>query len=218
MTTEIPLPVPELTTPAIVAVPEKKSRLNPRFTFEAVLIVLSVLLGFGVSEWRQSQVDQELAEQVQRNLRTEIGYNIGQLEAVLPRQRQLRDLVISADVSNPQQSGWDVILAAISQAGGGLGKPVLRKGAWDAAVSTGALRLLDYELVANLSEVYAAQATLDTYYAESLSAYQTDTFRAGLQRETVQVFRWTIEEIVNAEGSLLELYKQNLQDENVVPQ
>lgn len=192
--------------------PTKRAWLNPRFAFEAVLIVLSVLLGFGVTEWRQSAVDAELAEQVRSNLHTEIEYNMTQLEAVIPRQRQLLNAIRSADVSNSQQSGWDVIFAAIAQAGGGLGRPLLRKGAWDAAVSTGALRLLDYDLVARLSEVYAAQDALNAYYAESLSQYQTDTFRSGLQRETVQVFRWTIEEIVNAENSLFDLYRQNLQE------
>ncbi|MES2604316.1 MAG: hypothetical protein V4603_05225, partial [Pseudomonadota bacterium] len=191
MTTETQPPVTEMfVTPVNVSVdPPKKSRVNPRFTFEAILIVLSVLLGFGVSEWRQAQVDEELAEQVQLNLRTELEYNIGQLEATLPRQRQLYELVKSADLSNSEQSGWDIIFAALGQVGSGFGKPSLRRGAWDAAVSTGALRLLDYKVVAGLSEVYAAQDALNTYYAETLSAYQTDTFRSGLQRETVQVFR-----------------------------
>jgi hypothetical protein len=215
MTTENPLPPLEAATtpvaPATVPVPPQKHRLNPRFRFEAILIVLSVLLGFGVSEWRQAQVDQELAERVQQNLRTEIAYNRARLEEILPQHQQRKELIGSADVSNPELSGWDVILATLAQAGGGVSRPELRKGAWDAAVSTGALRLLEYELVAELSEIYAAQDAMNATFGMSLTMYQPDTFRPGLQREIVQVFIWTLEELINSEIDLLRQYESHLQ-------
>jgi hypothetical protein len=35
--------------------------------------------------------------------------------------------------------------------------PLFRRAAWDTALSTGALRLMDYDLAAGLSEIYGMQ-------------------------------------------------------------
>lgn len=181
-----------------------------RLSFEALLIVLSVLVGFGVSEWRQARTDRELADRVVHNLRTEIEHNLRQINVVVPQHRRILELVASAGVADPQQSGWDVIFTALQQAGGGLSPPKLRQGAWDAAVSTGALRLIDYELVAALSEIYVAQAAAAGVFARLMTAYDPSAFQPGLQRETVQAFRWTTVEIVSVEEDLRTLYEQQL--------
>lgn len=184
--------------------------LGGRLSFEALLIVLSVLIGFGVSEWRQASADRQLADRVVSNLRTEIEHNLRQIDEVAPQHRRILELVASADVADSQLSGWEIIFSALQQAGGGLSPPRLRQGAWDAAVSTGALRLLDYELVAALSEIYVAQSAAAGVFARLMTAYEPSVFQPGLQRETVQAFRWTTVEIVSVEEDLRQLYEQQL--------
>jgi hypothetical protein len=183
-----------------------KLNINNRFSFEALLIVLSVLLGFGVSEWRQASADDALAERVRANLLTEVEYNLAQMETVLPQHERLLTMVANADLSDSQKSGWDVLIAQITQAGGGLVPPSLRQGAWDAAVSTGALRLLDYELVAELSGIYNLQDVVDSRFTTMAIGYEPDTFRPGMQSETVQAYRWMAQEVVNTESELRDLY------------
>jgi len=170
------------------------------------LIVLSVLLGFGVSEWRQVRADRGLADRVVDNLHAEIEHNRSELDRVLPRHRQILDLIVTADTADSALSGWDVILGVLQQAGGGLTPPTLRQGAWDAAVSTGALRLLDYELVAGLSEIYQQQSTATEFYRRTMGSYEPMMFETGRQSETVQAFRWMVVELVNFESDLLDTY------------
>jgi len=57
------------------------------------------------------------------------------------------------------QSGLDVYVAVRPPlpAGATLDVPFVRRGAWDAALSTGALRLIDYGVVAGLSDIYQMQ-------------------------------------------------------------
>lgn len=211
MSTPAPLPPTEATPAASTPVARGKFALNPRFTFEAILILLSVLLGFGVSEWRQVQVDQDLAARLRSNLFTEIEYNRALLETFLPRHQKLVMLLEAVDVSDSQLTGWDVLLPKINDVGGGVGKPALRRGAWDAAVSTGALRLLDYELAAELSEIYNVQEDVRrSFDMVVVSIYQTSTFQPGLQRETVQVLKGNISEMENMEELLLVLYNTYL--------
>ena len=177
-----------------------------RFSFEALLIVLSVLLGFGVSEWRQARADRGLADRVVDNLQAEIEYNRIELDRVLPRHRRILDLIVAVDTSDAALTGWDVILGVLQQAGGGLTPPTLRQGAWDAAISTGALRLLDYELVAGLSEIYQQQSTATEFYRRAIGTYEPTMFETGRQSETVQAFRWMVVELVNFESDLRETY------------
>jgi hypothetical protein len=185
-----------------------------RFSFEALLIVLSVLLGFGVSEWRQASGDRELAERVLRNLHAELEHNRTELDQVLPRHREILDALVAADATDSTQSGWDVIFRVIQGVGGGMAPPALRRGAWDAAVSTGALRLLDYEVVAALSEIYERQSTSADFFGRAMGAYEPVLFEPHRQSETVQAFRWMAVELVSFESDLLELYDRQL---GVVP-
>ena len=50
-------------------------------------------------------------------------------------------------------------------AGATLDVPMVRHGAWDAALSTGALRLIDYDVVAGLSDIYQMQESYGTAVA-----------------------------------------------------
>ncbi|HEY3515504.1 MAG TPA: hypothetical protein VGL98_00560 [Gammaproteobacteria bacterium] len=161
-----------------------------------------MLLGFGVSEWRQASGDRELAERVLRNLHAELEHNRTELDQVLP--------LVAADATDSTQSGWDVIFRVIQGVGGGMAPPALRRGAWDAAVSTGALRLLDYEVVAALSEIYERQSTSADFFGRAMGAYEPVLFEPHRQSETVQAFRWMAVELVSFESDLLELYDRQL--------
>jgi hypothetical protein len=183
-----------------------------RLLLEAALIVLSVVLGFAVTEWRQNRADRELVAHVLQNVRTEVELNLAQIEQQLSRHQQMIKMFEAADTSDPEKSAWDVALGIMMKMGGGMDTLPLRQAAWDAAVSSGALRLMDYDLTAVLSEIYVGQH--DAYTTTVLQAvpaiFTTDTFRPGSQREALQVIRWLMVEVEGRERFVRDLYKRHL--------
>jgi hypothetical protein len=82
--------------------------------------------------------------------------------------------------------------------------------AWDAAISTGALRLVDYDIASALSQIYSAQAHLMRMTGHLYVVYQPATFEIGKQRKTVQMVHWTLVEVENSVRALLNLYQTHL--------
>jgi hypothetical protein len=194
----------------VLALRQLRFRPGSRLLFESALIVLSIVLGFAVSEWRQVSADRDLATRMLRNVRTEIEHNLSEIEARLPRHQKMVEAFRSADVSDSRMSAWDVIFAKLKEHGGGLDVAVLPQAAWDAALSTGALRLIEYDIAAALSEIYGAQALLMRAVDHLFDSYQLAMFEAGKQREGVQMFQWLLVEIEGSERALRDLYRKHL--------
>jgi hypothetical protein len=194
----------------VLRFPKIQFRSGSRLLFESALIVLSVVLGFTASEWRQASADRDLAHRMLRNVRAEIEHNLAEVEARLPRHQKMVEAFRLADVSDSRSSAWDVILANQKEHGGGWDIALPREAAWDAAVSTGALRLIDYDIAAALSEIYGAQALLMRAVDHLFDAYQPAIFERGKQREGVQMFYWLLVEIEGSERGLRDLYRKHL--------
>jgi hypothetical protein len=194
----------------VLALRQLRFRSGSRLVFESALVVLSIVLGFTVSEWRQASADRDLATRMLRNVRTEIEHNLARIEARLPRHQKMIAGIASADVSDSRMSAWDVIFAKLKEHGGGLDVAVLPEAAWDAAVSTGALRLIEYDIAAALSEIYGGQALLMRAVDHLFDSYQPAIFEAGKQREGVQMFHWLLIEIEGSERAVRDLYRKHL--------
>jgi hypothetical protein len=130
----------------------KAGKTASHWALEALMILVSVGLAFGVAEYRDSRANHELATRVLRSLQTEVEQNLAALEPWSAYNRRFLDALAKADTSSSRQSTIDVYLAArpALPAGATLDTPTVRRGAWDAALSTGALRLIDYDVVAAL--------------------------------------------------------------------
>jgi hypothetical protein len=88
--------------------------------------------------------------------------------------------------------------------------PVLRRGAWDAALSTGALRLVDYTLAARLSEIYQMQTVLESD-ADKVNSLQGPFFDPTGRAASVQQLWFWITGVEHVEQQLLlPLYRQHL--------
>jgi hypothetical protein len=89
---------------------------------------------------------------------------------------------------------------------------VLRRSAWDAAVSGGALRLIDYDLAAALSDIYRAQeigaGNVDRLAAGVLAS--ADSFDPARRAPTLRLLWLTLADITAAEKALLELGRKHL--------
>jgi hypothetical protein len=182
-----------------------------RMLFESVLIVISVALGFVVTEWRQQTADRHLRDSVLQNVRTEVQGNLAQVERQIGRHQAMITAFDAVDPTNSSQSAWDIALGIMRQMGGGLETLPLQRAAWDAGVSSGALRLMDYPIAASLSEIYASQDSYSRLVEQTVpNIYTPDTFRPGSRRESLQVIRWMIAEVEGRERAVRDTYKRHL--------
>jgi ADP-glucose pyrophosphorylase len=106
--------------------------------------------------------------------------------------------------------GIDAFFKARPRLPEGVGQnvPFLRHAAWDTATSTGALRLIDYDLAAALSEIYALQQYSSATFA---SLFAQSAFYDGAARSaTIRLSKTAMTEMVWTEGNLAKLYGQHL--------
>jgi len=186
----------------------------PHWLLEGLFIIVSVALGFGVAQYGDYRNNRELATRVLKNLQAELEHNLGILEPMVPIHRKWMEALDKADTSNSSQSGIDLFFAArpALPANAKSPFPFLRRSAWDAALSGGALRLIDYEVAAALSEIYRLQeiatGNVDRLAKGGLSS--TATFDPASRVASVRLLWLTLADIESAEGTLLDLYRQHL--------
>jgi hypothetical protein len=149
-----------------------RSKIGPLLV-EGTFIVVSVLLGFAVAQYGEDRADRQLAHRALTSLQAELEHNVALVEPYIAFHRahieKLQPYVNSQGPATDLAGGS----AGIADAASGFeiflkvrpplppkaetDTPLVRRAAWDAAVSSGALRLIDYDLIASLSEIYEMQ-------------------------------------------------------------
>ena len=183
-----------------------------RFLLEGLLIVVSVALGFAVAQYGESRANRELGDRVLQGLRAEVERNLATLEPQLAMHRKWLQALANVAPSNGSQTGRDVFLATWPDFNPNDVKSPFRflnRGAWDAALSTGALRLVDYDVVARLSEIYQWQESLEAA-VEKLPYTTTAFFDPASRSAAVQQLAFQINAIELTEGFLLAAYREHL--------
>ena len=133
----------------------KIGKTPAHWLLEGLFIVVSVGLAFGVAEFRVSRANHELAARVLKSLQVEVEHNLAILEPLVPIHSKWVEALAKADTSKSTQAGLDVWFATrpTLPADAKSPFPFLRRSAWDAALSGGALRLIDYDVAASLSDI-----------------------------------------------------------------
>jgi hypothetical protein len=198
--TSAPAPTPKTEKPTV------------RFLLEGLLIVVSVALGFAVAQYGESRENHELADRVLKGLRAEVERNLAILEPQIAMHRKWLQALASVGPAKGGETARDVFLATWP----GFNPydikspfPLLTRGAWDAALSTGALRFIDYDVVAKLSQIYQWQESLEA--AVQKMPYSTPAFFDPANRTAaVQQLAFQINAIELTEGFLLAAYREHL--------
>jgi hypothetical protein len=181
---------------------------SSRLLFESALIVFSVLLGFALTEWRASVADRELASRVLTDVVAEVEQNLATLNGQIAQHRQMIESLRAVDAAATDASGWDIAISAMS---GGPGAVPMRQAAWQATVSSGALRLMDYDISAALSDIYTTQ--IDVYgdvAGPATHLFIPESFRPDARSETVQLFLWSMIILEGQERYLKAVYEEHL--------
>jgi len=199
-------------------VPKVGSTLK-HWLIEGTFIVLSVGLGFWVSGIRERNQNKELVDRVLRAVDEEITYNRTQVEPSLAFEKKWIANLEAAGLSKDLKSGYAACPTSATACGvffatrpprGSLisNFPILRNAAWETAAATGALRLMDIQLVAALSELYQMQ---DLYKAntEKIGSGSTDWFDAAFHEPATRKLYLALDELYYDESEvLLPLYKR----------
>jgi hypothetical protein len=189
-----------------------RKRRSGRLLVESAIVIVSVLFAFGLNEWRLLRADDALARTVLTSFQQEIGDNLALLEQYRPRHIALAEAVLQIPPESlVGRSAAELLLEA--RTGEGAVIMPLAEGAWQTAVSTGALRLLDYETAALLSGIYHAQ---QGFFDETVSRLMDRIFDAPMfeptaRVETIRVFGNLLMELVGQEAFLMERYRVALE-------
>jgi hypothetical protein len=180
---------------------------------ESLLIVASVLLGFALSGWGERRADRALAAAALRNFRLEIEANLAILERTQPTHVEIADRLgqaAAAADAPPGQTARDAFAQALPE--DGLDTPPLSEAAWEAAVSTGALRLLDYDVAARLSQTYLVQRATLISTLKLLSERFNDApnFDPGSRTLMLHVYGGLMYELAGQESYLIEQFRETL--------
>ena len=189
----------------------RAGRVVGPWLLEGIFIVVSVLLGFAAAQYGEDRDNRQLAHRALSSLQTELEFNLAAVEPYPAFHTAYVDALDKVDVAANGESGFQTYLKIRPP----LPKnsetdiPLVRRAAWDAAVSSGALRLIDYDLVAGLSEIYQMQAHLGDAAARVPISSGT-FFNPGDRIASLRQAQAALNEMVWAEQSLVTLYQKHL--------
>jgi hypothetical protein len=188
---------------------------------EGLFIAISVALGFWLTQVREERQNHELAARVLKGLELEVQYNLVTLEPFMDIQQKWLDAMEKLGATTDRQTGFPVCPTSSTACGvffatrPNLGEiktsfPIFRRAAWDTALSTGALRLVDYDLAAGLSEIYQMQdifkSNLDQVGLSSTAWFDPAAREAAVRKQYMAM----VELLYDERQLLLPLYRKYL--------
>ena len=189
-------------------------KLVPDWLREGLFIVVSIGLAFAVDQYRERRANRDLASRALASIASELEHNLAQIEPFVDVHRRWADALAGANTSHGGQSAIDIYIAVRPRLpeGARANFPTqVRRVAWDASLSTGALRFIDYDLVAAVSEIYAMQ----DYYGDTArqlgsAVYAGPAMDPATSAIAVRQLTVTMREVVFAEELLIDLYRRQL--------
>jgi hypothetical protein len=184
---------------------------NRRWLFEAVLILASVLIGFAVSEFGQYRDERGLAASVLRGVRAEIEANEASLAKLEAQHTLWARAMAKADRTSGNRSAVEILLASRPSDDATIGVP-LKRAAWQMATSSGALRLLEYDVAAAVSEIYSFQDLMVENHNRLVASalYSPASFDTKASDAALRMLLGVMSEIAGNEVALLDIYRKHL--------
>lgn len=120
--------------------------------FESALITVSILLALGLDEWREDRQDQETVEVALSNFLMELRQNKARVDDAAPFNRGLHDVL-----EERYEDGDITSTSEFVEIVGSYNSVVLQSTAWETALATGSVTIMEYNLVSALSLTYGLQ-------------------------------------------------------------
>ena len=161
--------------------------------------MLGILLALFINNWQEGQKNQRFLRSVFSSISQELLDNIQELKEVMPQQEALLDS-LERYMDNDQISASEVIISA-----DGFKLPTIKNTAWRSFLNT-KMELVDYELIAILSEIEAAKDFLSVKTSKMMdfifSAADNTT------AESKRILSMHILNILDSEDQILEMHNE----------
>lgn len=141
-------------------VQREHTRKLPGVLLDSALIVASILLAFALNGWWEARQERQLAEKALNSIEIEIAQNRRNVLAAMPYHQRLQALFTELSAAGSIRTFEDV---RGLEGFDGFQPAVVTTTAWSTAINTGALNHMNYELVNELSAVYALQERFAEY-------------------------------------------------------
>lgn len=211
---------PEGPPPAALPVAPGRARHRlavslPQWMREGVLIAVSAALGFGAAQYGEYRADREHAARVLAGIEAEMARNLATLEPFVPVHQGWVQAIANDDRSLAGRSAFDAFIGLRPSLPPGTESsfPVLRRSAWDAAVAGDALRLMDYAVVAELSETYRVQEIAMANVERRLAGgalSSASSFDPASREASMKLLQFTLVDILYSERALVDRYQLDL--------
>lgn len=178
---------------------------------EAVLILASVAVGFLASEFGQYRQERDLADKVLRAVAEEVKQNEAELSSAATRHRDWEKALRNAEASAADKAAFWLLLESRPKAAGSI-SVLLKNAAWQMTVSTGALRLLDFEVGQAISEIYSTQMLLTDLHSRTVGAalWAPAAFDPAMRAVSTKLIWAVMSEVAGNEEALVGLYRRHL--------
>lgn len=146
---------------------------------EVAAIVIGVMLGFMLNEYRESRKNMETVNNALTNIANELSFNHGTLESTYYYHKFILAQIDSIYNVDPdavvkmyghQLNNWQGVRA-----------PIIRSSAYQVAITTGAVSDMSFETVNNLSQLFTYQAYLEKLNDAIIVRFTTDHGFTALQ-------------------------------------
>ncbi len=219
MTTEIEAAAKQ-SEPAPPAPPKSASPLSVQMgwrsaIFQAVLVVLGVVLGFAITEWQNDRAEKAEAQHALAGIIEEIGANHTAVkEARAYHEEKLATLAEAQKANTPLD---------IRNFNRGFVAPAqLSSAAWTSASEVGALSHLPFDKVLSLSKVYAQQASYMQQQVTAGNIIYAEIFAEGSQgmlnhgpglRSLIETFRYRETQLEEAYSAAMGLHTATMPED-----
>jgi hypothetical protein len=146
---------------------------------EVAAIVIGVMHGFMLNEYRESRKNMETVNNALTNIANELSFNHDALENTYYYHKFILAQIDSFNSTNPdavlsmygyQLNGWQ-----------GVQTPMIRSSAYQVAITTGAVSDMSFETVNNLSQLFTYQSYLEKLDDAVIVRFTTDHGFTALQ-------------------------------------
>lgn len=169
--------------------------------FEAGFVVLGVVLALAANEWRQARADESQSRQAVVSILEELKSNREAMAASMDYHHGLMEMLMAE-----HEEGW---VPEARQFPRGFVFPAgVSRTAWETASETGALSKTDFEVVVELSKIYAQQERYEFQARSVGEIIYAEMFRGGTAAiaENYRNFITIIGTFAYREKQMIELY------------
>jgi len=198
----------------------RSRRQLSRVMLESGLIVFSILLAFGVEEWRQGRRQAAEAVAARAAFAEEIRSNLALVldQEHLPRRRRMRQRYQELELL-PSPTGED-LTRIWTEFSGGIQPTPFRDVVWFSLAGADVMARLSYEERFLLADIYREQAKTDLWHERMFTAWSqpsADRQRPEYLRDNIQVTRAYLADVIAAEQRLVQKYEDALRRLGTAP-